>query len=399
MATTTIASAAQSTSTFVPYHEPPPGVTSNPDHPESLVKQTDITIGIALPMVTIFYFARVYARAVIKRSWIVEDWLTTVTWAGIVSYCVVMRFVMANHGGQHVWDITAEQAKDAAYWFNVASVLYGVFILFTKLSVLWLYRRVFSPMKWSPLDIIIVSLIVIMVGFYVSTTLVKILECIPRAKIFDKNIPGTCVNVSALLNASGLFNTITDYIILLLPIHSALRLKLNRTKKLLVIAVFTFGLCAPIFSTVGFVVRIRVSDSPDTTWNQPDILLWGCAELTSGFLVVCFPEMSFLLNRRSRKQLYPRRPTNSVLDGSSSAAAQSRSRSRKMGSHMGSHMGTHRDDLGYYELDDDLVYGVRVSPSASNSRLHEPAQGTVQVHHEITIQSNKKEEFVQVHGV
>lgn len=48
-------------------------------------------------------------------------------------------------------------------------------------------------MKWSPLDTTIVVLIVIMIGFYFSTTLVKILECIPRARIFDKSIPGTCV--------------------------------------------------------------------------------------------------------------------------------------------------------------------------------------------------------------
>jgi hypothetical protein len=59
---------------------------------------------------------------------------------------------------------------------------------------------------------------------------------------------------------------------------------------------------------------------------------------------------------------------------------------------------SNHDDLTYYELDDDVVYGVRVSPSGSNSRLHEPAHGTVQVHHEITIQSNKKEEIITVSG-
>lgn len=65
--------------------------------------------------------------------------------------------------------------------------------MFTKLSVLWLYRRVFAPIRWSPLDIIIVFLIVTMLGFYISTSIVKIVECIPRAKIFDNTIPGHCV--------------------------------------------------------------------------------------------------------------------------------------------------------------------------------------------------------------
>jgi hypothetical protein len=78
-------------------------------------------------------------------------------------------------------------------------------------------------------------LVVVMLGFYISVTLVKILQCRPRARIFDKSIPGHCIkfvsmsvhdffppkrltrsSVSALPSASGLFNTITDYIILLL---------------------------------------------------------------------------------------------------------------------------------------------------------------------------------------
>ncbi|KAJ5669432.1 hypothetical protein N7462_010502 [Penicillium macrosclerotiorum] len=363
--TTTTASAAQST--FTPWIDPPAGVKSNFEHPETLTYKTNITIGIALPAVTIFFACRVWARAIIKRTWIVEDWLVTISWAGIVSYCAVMRTVMAHYGGRHAWDITTAQAEDAGYWFNIASVLYGVFIMFTKLSVLWLYRRVFSPIRWSPLDMIILSLVAIMLGFYISTTLVKILECIPRARIFDKSIPGHCVNVSALLNASGLFNTITDYIILLLPMHAAWKLQMNRTKKILVIAVFTFGLCAPVFSTVGFVVRIQYSNSVDTTWTQPDILLWGCAD-------------------KSRKRSYPRRPANSYLEGSKEVGT-SRSQSRKVVNYGG--------DLSYYELNEDIVYGVRVSPSGSNSRLTESANGAVQVHHEIIIESTRKEDLVR----
>lgn len=381
--------AATTTSTFVPYITPPPGVVSNPVNPASLSHETHITIGISIGFVTLFFIVRSWARAVVKKIWMLEDWLVVTAWLGTVIYDVVVGLVMANHGGEHAWDITHAQAKDALYWFNIASVVYGFVICLTKLSVLTLYRRVFSPVRWSPFDCIIVALIVVMACFYISTCIVKIMQCTPRAKIWDHSTQGTCINESALLNTSGFFNTITDYIILILPIHSVLRLQLSRTKKVLVVLVFTFGLCAPIFSTIGLVVRFRISGDPDITWNEPEILLWGAAEITSGFLIVCFPEMSFLINRKSRKRNYPRRPTT-LENSSTGTGINSRSRSRKMGSN--------RDDLTYFELDDDVVYGVRVSPSGSNSRLHEPAEGTVQVHHEITVESNKKEEFVTVHG-
>ncbi|EED12972.1 conserved hypothetical protein [Talaromyces stipitatus ATCC 10500] len=308
-------------------------------------------------------------------------------------YDAVVSLVMANHGGEHAWDINHAQGKDALYWFNIASVVYGFVICLTKLSVLFLYRRVFSPVRWSAFDCTIVALIAIMTSFYISTCIVKIMQCTPRAKIWDSSVHGTCINEPALLNTSGFFNTITDYTILILPVHAVLRLQLSRMKKILVVLVFTFGLCAPIFSTVGLVVRFRISGSPDITWNEPEILLWGAAEITSGFLIVCFPEMSFLINRKSRRYYsHHHRPTLEL--SSSTGAGQSRTnRPRKMAG--SSH---HHDDLTYYELDDDIVYGVRVSPSGSNSRLHEPANGTVQVHHEITIECNKKEEVVTVNG-
>lgn len=68
---TTTASAAQST--FVPWQSPPPGVESNPENPESLNYKAIITIGISIPVITIFFACRLWARAIIKKTWIVED--------------------------------------------------------------------------------------------------------------------------------------------------------------------------------------------------------------------------------------------------------------------------------------------------------------------------------------
>lgn len=115
-------------------------------------------------------------------------------------------------------------------------------VCITKLAVLWLYRRIFSTSRYSMFDISIVSLIVILILFYGSTSFVKIFECTPRAKISDRTIPGHCVNVSMLLNTSGLFNTITDFIILLLPVKAVWTMSMKKRKKVLVVLVFTFGL-------------------------------------------------------------------------------------------------------------------------------------------------------------
>ncbi|KAF2797576.1 putative integral membrane protein [Melanomma pulvis-pyrius CBS 109.77] len=350
----TLASAAPSP-TFTPALRPAPGVTSNPAHPASLVHLADIAVGICLPLITTFFGMRLYVRAFLKRVWIVEDYLVTIAWAGTVAYCGILRATMSNHGGQHGWDITPDQAHQAAYWFNVAAIEYGVMIGITKIAVLCLYRRVFSPIRWSLFDIAIVSLIVLMVGFYGITSFFKIFECSPREKIWNKSIPGTCVQLSWILNISGGFNTVTDFLILFLPVHAVRKLQMTRLKKVLVVLAFTFGLCAPIFATIGFVVRLRNSGNLDKSWKQPEILLWGAAELASGNLCVCFPEVTALFRKKHRKSSSgPRRPTASELKGWNEHERSNRSKKIQSDPYMARSLmsTTQSTDSPYIELND-----------------------------------------------
>ncbi|GAB1316876.1 Rhodopsin domain-containing protein [Madurella fahalii] len=308
-----------STPTFTPSLPPPPGITPNPENPASLGGLANITLSVCLPCVTVFFLLRTYSRAFVKRTWTAEDALVTISWVGTVAYCGIMRATMSHHGGQHGWDITKEQANEAAYWFNVAAIEYGVMIGMAKLSVLWLYRRIFSPVRWSKFDIACVTLIILVIGFYGTTTIVKIWQCAPREKIWNNSLPGRCLEMKWILNVSGCFNMVTDYLILLLPIQAVRSLRVEKLKRILIVLAFSFGLCAPIFATIGFVVRLRNSGNADTTWYQPEILLWGAAELASCNLCVCFPELAFLFRRKRLAQLGPggrgeRRPTSSNME-------------------------------------------------------------------------------------
>ncbi|KAI1110551.1 hypothetical protein F5Y14DRAFT_356761 [Nemania sp. NC0429] len=363
--------------TFVPALKPPPGVKSNPDHPDSLVILANIAIGIAIPLVTIFFVLRTYVRVFIKRAWIIEDVLVTIAWAGTIAYCGIMRTTMARHGGQHGWDITSEQLQQASYWFNVAAIEYGVIIGITKLSILCLYRRVFSPHRWSWFDISIVTLIILLVGFYTSTSIAKIFECQPREKIWNPKLPGKCIEIKWILNISGGFNTVTDYLILLLPIHAVRSLKMPKMTRVLVVLAFTFGLAGPIFATVGFVVRLQKSGNPDTSWNQPEILLWGAAELASGNLCVCFPELAVLLRRQ--RLTPPGRPTPEQVKGWNQARgnpAVNRSLHKYLPKSLMSTMWSSSGEESYFELQDQR-HTVKITPGNGGFSHVAPSQGKI----------------------
>ena len=120
--------------------------------------------------------------------------------------------------------------------------MYAPTILFTKTAILLLYRRVFIPHKKGVFDWIIRVFIVVLTFFYIADTFAKIWECVPRARIWNKQISGTCVNISTLLNTSGIFNMVTDVMILLVPVKAVWNLQMNKQRKIWTVLVFTVGL-------------------------------------------------------------------------------------------------------------------------------------------------------------
>ncbi len=125
--------------------------------------------------------------------------------------------------------------------YNIASVIYGPAIGCTKVSILLLYRRTFSPQKKCHFDRAIRLFIVILGLFYVANTFLKIFQCDLRARIWDKRVPGTCLNLGNVLTASGAFNTLTDILILLIPVKVSWNLKTTVKRKVGVVLLFTFG--------------------------------------------------------------------------------------------------------------------------------------------------------------
>lgn len=122
--------------------------------------------------------------------------------------------------------------------------MYTPAIYFTKISILLFYRRIFSPShKNNPFDILLRLFILILTLFYTALIFLKIFECQPRARIWDPshNSSGRCLNIPALLNASGFFNTITDVLILLIPMRGVWGLQITRSRKVGIVLVFAIG--------------------------------------------------------------------------------------------------------------------------------------------------------------
>lgn len=124
---------------------------------------------------------------------------------------------------------------------NTSQIVYAPLIFITKLSILLLYLRVFAPAKRSKTFFCIQFLIWGNFLFYLAGLLVKVFQCIPRERIWDKRIPGHCVQIDLPILIASAINVLSDCLILLLPIAAVWHLHMKTSKKIGICAVFMAG--------------------------------------------------------------------------------------------------------------------------------------------------------------
>ena len=125
-------------------------------------------------------------------------------------------------------------------WANIFEIFYPFLIAITKLSICLQFIQIFGLNRnkkfWFLQVFILVNLL-----YFTATVFITTFQCTPRAKIWNPTIPGTCLNYQAFLLVTGIFNVITDALLLVLPIVSIWNLQMSKKRKLGISAVFVVG--------------------------------------------------------------------------------------------------------------------------------------------------------------
>lgn len=113
-----------------------------------------------------------------------------------------------------------------------------------KVAILLQYLRIFVPHRNGNLPLFVAIHVVMwcIILFYFVDTIFEIIMCIPREKIWNLLMPeGHCFNAHAAYMATGIFNVISDFAVLILPMGPIWRLQLPLRKKIMMLAVFATG--------------------------------------------------------------------------------------------------------------------------------------------------------------
>lgn len=116
--------------------------------------------------------------------------------------------------------------------------MYNVSIPATKLSILFLYKRIF-PQPWF--NRTLMGLGAFIIAYSIAQIFGDIFQCIPVSSLWGATVAKHCIDYPKLIISMGVVNTITDIVMLALPIPLLWNLNLSLARKRLLTALFLMG--------------------------------------------------------------------------------------------------------------------------------------------------------------
>ncbi|KAF7125904.1 hypothetical protein CNMCM5793_002263 [Aspergillus hiratsukae] len=238
-------------------------------------------------------------------------------------------------------------------------VMYGPTAFLTKVSLLWIMTRVFSPYRKAVLFIYV--FLVIMLLYYIPAVIVKIRICNPIARFWDESINGDCLDQSAIIMADAVVSVVSDMIILILPLPLTLSLQMPMRKKLRVMGILGAGGLACASSVVRLILILKTGQSKDGTYSFMRINMFGNAEIAIGVICACLPALSALLSK-VLNEYSSNKATHTSTHELSKVTKQSRTDRRH--SRVGGHQMSYFDTASDQEI---LMHNAQGEPKIETS--------------------------------
>lgn len=217
--------------------------------------------------------------------------------------------------------------------FYLGELFYNAIIMLTKVSLVFLYLRIWSKDSASKaFRVSCWTIIGLLNAIWITGALVIIFQCTPINYTWLRitgTVTGTCIHIEPFTYAYGAINIATDVLVFILPIHGLLKLKISWQKKFGLCSVFLVGFLVTICSIVRLQYLVRLSDSINISWDFQYIGMWSLVEANCSVVCCCMPAMAGLVQRvwsaRSPEHSYGGSTTvDSEKEGESSAKSSGR---------------------------------------------------------------------------
>ncbi|KAI0535258.1 hypothetical protein GGR58DRAFT_479729 [Xylaria digitata] len=271
--------------------EPPSGVESNFNNPPNDNRQANAGIAICLILVITSVSLRAYSKLFCVKKVNLEDYLALLALGPYIGFVYGVYSLMNLTGYYvHQWNVRIKVLPEALYIIYISTSFFEATMGTLKTAILREWIRLFVPrgtknnFYWACIVVMCLNIL-----YYIASILASALSCSPHEKIWNKSLPGTCVNNKVIFVSSASINLVSDLCILILPQRIIWRLHTSKQKKIAVSSVFAIGVIACLTAAVRLAEGVVFLLSEDIIYNISAVSLWCLAELSVAFVVFSLP--------------------------------------------------------------------------------------------------------------
>ncbi|KAL3456385.1 hypothetical protein BJX64DRAFT_294141 [Aspergillus heterothallicus] len=280
----------------IPALPPPRGSVSNFNSGRAPSQTAIIAVAsIFLPLMLMAVITRVYVRIRIIKLWGIEDTICILAACGSVANIVMYLkskpttaiYVPLLTGedvalglGKHSWNVPITIVMSATNLRLLSpNVTYLFAVCFAKLSILFLYRRLFPVHREKIFIWIGIVMNIVLSTTFMALSIANLIECIK----FTSGVTEFCSFVHEEMviwvTASNVF---TDFYIAILPIPRVLNLQTSNRRKIGLVLTFASGLCI-----ARLVHTCENLYNPDAFWASANLAIYSIVEINIGIIVAC----------------------------------------------------------------------------------------------------------------
>ncbi|PVH82384.1 hypothetical protein DL98DRAFT_388808, partial [Cadophora sp. DSE1049] len=246
--------------------------------------------GLFLSLSTIAIALRCYCRALVVKSFGLDDWSALLAWICFVFFCAFAISGVHHGTGQHATNLPPTEIPVGLKWWWACEPVYVLSNIALKLSIGVMLIRIAVAKKHK---IIIWTVVVVFEVYGAFYFFLFVLQCRPSAYFWTQYTggKGTCIDPTITVDATYAYSAIscwTDWTLAIIPMFIVWNLQMNIRTKIGLSLILAMAALASIATIIRIPYVKDLANQADFLYATTDVAIWSTAETGIGLAACSF---------------------------------------------------------------------------------------------------------------
>ncbi|KAL4791315.1 hypothetical protein BDV19DRAFT_393178 [Aspergillus venezuelensis] len=269
---------------------PPP---ADVDLSASDVARNNGAVIAMLCLAAVAVILRFVARVILRNALLADDWAIIAALVCIGATTGISVAGGTTGSGKHIWAVSLDQLMLVYKLLYSYTFIYASSCTLTRISILFFYRRIFSPLEPS-LKIALAAGGLFTLSYPLIVWITMANACKPVSFFWTRfsGTTGKCININQFFLAAGILNMLNDIFILVLPFPRIIKLQMTIKKKIAICGIMAVGIFVCVASIVRIVYLSIFMATKDITWLMGPVFIWSTIEPSVAIETACLPHLA-----------------------------------------------------------------------------------------------------------